>query len=308
MRVVFMGSPEFAVPTLGRLIQEHQVAAVVCQPDRAAGRGRKPRRPPAKQLALEHGIPVMQPERVGAPASIADVRSLGPELIVVAAYGQILPQELLDLPKHGSLNVHASLLPRWRGASPIQAALLNGDAETGVTIMLMDAGLDTGPILAQRAIRIRAEATAGSLSSELAELGAALLIDTISGYVHGEIRPLPQNDSLASSAPRLTKSDGELKFDQPADRLARQVRAYGPWPGSFTRWRQKQLVVRRAHSAPANGLTPGLVKSIEGSPAVGTAEGALVLDRVQLAGRREISGEEFLRGAPDLVGAMLPDG
>lgn len=307
MRVVFMGSPEFAVPTLARLIQEHQVAAVVCQPDRGAGRGRKIQTPPTKQLALEHGISVMQPRRAAEPASIAELRALRAELIVVAAYGQILPQELLDLPDHGSLNVHASLLPRWRGASPIQAALLNEDLETGVTIMLMDAGLDTGPILAQRSIPIQGEATAGSLSAELAELGAALLIDAIPGHVEGELRPLPQDNSRATYAPQLTKAEGELKFDHPADRLARQVRAFEPWPGSFTHWRQQRLAVKRAHPAPANGLRPGLVKSIDGSPAVGTAQDALVLDRVQLAGRRETSGEEFVRGAPSFLGTLLPN-
>lgn len=306
MRVVFMGSPAFAVPTLRRLIRQHQVVGVVCQPDRRAGRGRQPRVQPAKRVALEHQLPVLQPARLREPESLAPIRALEPELIVVAAYGQILPHELLELPAHGSLNVHASLLPRWRGASPIQAALLAGDPETGVTIMLMDAGLDTGPILSQRSTPIPAESTAGSLSAKLADLGAELLIDTIPGYLAGELRPQPQDDRLATSAPLLKKTDGELRFDQPAERLARQVRAYDPWPGSFTSWRVQRLAVKRAHANGRNDLPPGLVDSIDAAPAVGTADGALVLDQVQLAGRRETSGADFLRGAPGFLGARLP--
>lgn len=307
MRVLFMGSPEFAVPSLSQLIEQHQVIGAVTQPDRRAGRGRATRQPAVKLLAQQHGIPVLQPVRVREPAALEQIRALNPELIVVAAYGQILPPALLELPPHGCLNVHASLLPRWRGASPIQAALLAGDPQTGVTIMLMDAGLDTGPILAQRSLPIPSDATAGSLSQALAELGAQLLIESIPGYLAGELRPIPQDDALATAAPLLKKADGELEFEHPAEQLARQVRAYEPWPGSFTFWEQQRLAVRRAHAA-ANGQTePGRVRSVHERPAVGTADGLLVLDRVQLAGRRETSGADFLRGAPGLVGTRLPN-
>lgn len=307
MRVVFMGSPEFALPTLTRLIQEHQVVAVVCQPDRPAGRGRQIQAPAVKLLAIKHDIPVLQPARMRDADSLAAVRQWQPELIVVAAYGQILPQVLLDLPPYGSLNVHASLLPRWRGASPIQYALLSGDRETGVTIMRMDAGLDTGPILAQRAIPIPDRVTAGKLSQSLAELGAGLLADSIPAYVSGQLRPVPQDDALATLAPQLTKSDGELDFNRSAEELARQVQAFEPWPGSFTHWSGRRLVVKAAHADRNSGEQPGLVHALSGIPAVSTADGILVLDEVQLAGRSESSGADFLRGAASLVGARLPN-
>lgn len=306
MRLVFMGSPEFAVPTLKRLIQDHQLAAVVCQPDRPAGRGRKTRPPAVKRLAAADGIPVLQPQRVRDPEAIAAIAALEPEIIVVAAYGQILPQALLDIPPRGCLNVHASLLPRWRGAAPIQAALLNDDPETGITIMLMDAGMDTGPILAQRPLAVPSEVTAGALSESLAELGAELLAEVIPAYSAGQIEPRPQDDSLATLAPSLSKADGELEFGRPAVRLARQVRAFEPWPGSFTHWQQARLVVRRAHAARGSGLDPGSVHSIGGLPAVATSEGDLLLDRLQLAGRKELSGSEFVNGAPGFLGARLP--
>lgn len=307
MRVVFMGSPEFAVPTLQRLLEAHQVVGVVTQPDRPAGRGRQPQPPPVRQLALQHRIRVLQPARAREPEAVAQVQALAPELIVVAAYGQILPQELLDVPQYGCLNVHASLLPRWRGASPIQSALLEGDAETGVTIMLMDAGLDTGPILTQRSIPIPADATAGKLSDQLAQLGAELLLDTIPRYASGELRPRPQDETQATFAPLLKKADGELQFDRTAERLARQVRAFDPWPGSFTHWERQRLAVKAAHAVDRNDLSPGQVQRLNAHPAVGTRSGALVLDRVQLAGRRETSGEAFARGAPGFVGARLPN-
>ncbi len=307
MRVVFMGSPEFAIPTLTRLIQEHQVAAVVCQPDRPAGRGRRVQAPPVKQLAIKHGIPVLQPAKVRDADSLAAVRSRQPEIIVVAAYGQILPQALLDIPPHGSLNVHASLLPRWRGASPIQYALLTGDRETGVTIMRMDAGMDTGPLLAQRAIPIPEQVTAGDLSQSLAELGAELLADSIPAYVSGQLELVPQDDALATLAPRLTKSDGELDFNRGAYELARQVRAFEPWPGSFTHWSGRRLLIKAAHADRNGDGQPGSVHSLNGSPAVSTADGILVLDEVQLAGKTESSGADFLRGALGIVGAHLPN-
>ncbi len=306
MRVLFMGSPEFAIPSLSGLIEDHEVVGVVTQPDRPAGRGRKTHQPAVKQLALHHRIPVLQPERVRDSTTLEQISALRPELIIVAAYGQILPQELLDLPTRGCLNVHASLLPRWRGAAPIQAALLAGDAQTGVTIMVMDAGLDTGPILSQRSVPVPSEATAGSLSSTLAQLGAELLIETIPPYLGGQLLPIPQDDAQATAAPLLRKSDGQLEFGQTAERLARQIRAFDPWPGSYTFWQQRRLAVKQAHASDSNQTSPGQVRSIQHQPAVGTSQGLLVLDRVQLAGRREASGVDFVRGAPDFVGSTLP--
>jgi len=208
MRVVFMGSPDFSIPTLAELARLHEVIGVVTQPDRPAGRGKQTRASVVKQFAIGHGLRVMAPESLRAPQAVGLLAGLRPELIVVAAYGQILPQAVLDLPPHGCLNVHASLLPRWRGASPVQAAILNGDSETGVSIMLMDAGLDTGPILAQRATPIGAGETGGSLGLRLARLGADLLIEVLPDHLAGDLDSAAQDEARATHAPRLKKASG----------------------------------------------------------------------------------------------------
>jgi methionyl-tRNA formyltransferase len=301
-----MGSPAFAVPSLKVLAENYSIVAVVSQPDRPSGRGRETTAPDIKIFATDAGTPVFQPERVRDPDAISWIADLEPEMIVVAAYGQILPQSLLDLPEHGSLNVHASLLPRWRGAAPIQAAIHNGDKETGVTIMQMDAGLDTGPILSQRTIMLEAEDTGGALTERLSHIGASLLIETIPPYLAGDIAPQPQDDTLATHAPMLSKRDGKLDLQATAEQLARQIRAFEPWPGSFLMWGDRRLAVKRAHTASHNGVATGKVTIIENAPAVATREGMLVLDIIQPAGKREMSGEAFIRGAPDFVGAQLP--
>lgn len=296
-RVVFMGSPEFALPTLRALAAHYPVVGVVTQPDRPAGRGKRLTPPPVKVLAQELGLPLMQPRRLRDPEAMARLREWAPDLIVVTAYGQILRPEVLQLPRYGCLNVHASLLPRWRGASPIQHAILAGDAETGVTIMLMDEGLDTGPILRQRATPVGPEETAGQLSARLAEMGADLLIETLPDYLAGALQPQPQDDSRATYAPLLKKEDGRLDFTRPAAYLARQVRAFDPWPGTFTNWEGQILKVKRAYAVAAPSPGPGVRLVHEGLPAVGTGEGVLVLVEVQPAGKRAMSGADFLRGA-----------
>ena len=301
-----MGSPAFALPSLQALAEDYSVVAVVSQPDRPAGRGRKRAAPPTKIFASEAGIPIYQPERLRDPNAISWIAKLRPKLLVVAAYGQILPQSLLDLPENGSLNVHASLLPLWRGAAPIQAAIQNGDKQTGVTIMQMEAGLDTGPILSQRAIVVEAEDTGGSLTKRLSHIGADLLIETMGSYLAGDIAPRPQDDTLATYAPMLSKRDGELDLQATAEQLARKIRAFDPWPGTFIMWGDRRLAIKRAHSASFNGAATGKVTMIGNAPAVATGEGVLVLDAVQPAGKREMSGEAFIRGAPDFVGAQLP--
>jgi methionyl-tRNA formyltransferase len=305
MRVVFMGSPAFALPSLKALIEDYSVVAVVSQPDRPSGRGRKSSAPATKIFASEAGIPVFQPDRVRDADAISTIADFKPEMIVVAAYGQILPQHLLDLPKHGSLNVHGSLLPRWRGAAPIQAAIQNGDKETGVTIMQMDAGLDTGPILSQRSIVLEAEDTGGSLTERLSHIGSDLLVETIPPYLAGDIVPQTQDDKLATRAPMLRKRDGRLDPLTTAEQLARQIRAFDPWPGTFVMWGDRRIAVKRAHSTSHNGTAAGKVTVIENTPAIATREGVLVLDIVQAAGKREMSGEAFIRGAPDFVGSQL---
>jgi methionyl-tRNA formyltransferase len=300
-----MGSPAFALPSLKALIEDYSVVAVVSQPDRPSGRGRKSSAPATKIFASEAGIPVFQPDRVRDADAISTIADFKPEMIVVAAYGQILPQHLLDLPKHGSLNVHGSLLPRWRGAAPIQAAIQNGDKETGVTIMQMDAGLDTGPILSQRSIVLEAEDTGGSLTERLSHIGSDLLVETIPPYLAGDIVPQTQDDKLATRAPMLRKRDGRLDPLTTAEQLARQIRAFDPWPGTFVMWGDRRIAVKRAHSTSHNGTAAGKVTVIENTPAIATREGVLVLDIVQAAGKREMSGEAFIRGAPDFVGSQL---
>jgi methionyl-tRNA formyltransferase len=290
-----MGSPEFAVPSLRGLAQKYRVAGVVSQPDRAAGRGQGVKRPPVKALALALGLPLIQPEKLNRPEAMQQLRQWAPDLVVVAAFGRILRPEVLALPPHGCVNVHASLLPRWRGAAPIQAAILAGDAQAGVTVMKMDAGVDTGAMIAQRAIPIEPDDTGGSLSEKLARLGAELLVETLPDYLSGRLPLQPQDESLATRAPILKKEDGRLDFSRPAAELARRVRAFQPWPGAFFEWGGSTLKVLRAH--PAAGQAPaGAQRVHEGSPAVGTGDGLLVLDEVQPAGRKTMPGKAFLAG------------
>ncbi len=301
MRVIFMGSPEFALPTLEALHAEYDLVGVFAQPDRRAGRGRRLKPPAAKQKALELGLSVHQPPSLKDPDAIAKIHDLSPELIVVAAYGQILPPIVLEAPPRGCVNVHGSLLPRWRGAAPVQAAMLHGDETTGTSIMLMDAGLDTGPILARRETPIQPEETAGALSARLAAIGAELLMDTLPPFLQGDIRPSAQDEEQATYAPMLSKRDGLLDFSLDAQRLARQVRAFEPWPGSYLTWAGGRLLVRAAHAVSNEGLPAGTMHLVEGTPAIAAAEGSLVLDYVQPAGRKTMSGDAFVRGAPDFI-------
>ena len=295
-RIVFMGSPDFALPTLRALDASFNVVGVVTQPDRPAGRGREMRPPDVKVLADELGLPVIQPATLKSPDAFAQLAAWQPDVIVVAAFGQLLRENVLTLPPFGCVNVHASLLPRWRGASPVQAAVLNDDV-TGVTIMQMAKGLDTGPILSQRAVTIRQDQTAGALFDELAEMGADLLVETLPGYLAGEILPRPQDDALATYAAKIEKADGELDLNQPADYLARKVRAYSPWPGTFQFFGGTYLKVHKAYAAAGKDVKPGIRYVVEDKPAWGTGEGLLVLAEVQLAGKSRVSGEAFLRGA-----------
>jgi methionyl-tRNA formyltransferase len=295
-KIVFMGSPDFSLPTLRALHENYPVVGVVTQPDRAAGRGRELTPPPVKTLALELGIPLIQPERLRESEAMDQLHDWAPDAIVVAAFGQILKQDVLDLPEFGCINVHASLLPRWRGAAPINAAILHGDDETGVTIMKMDAGLDTGPILSQRSVRIEPEETAGSLFETLSTLGADLLLDTLPKYFAGEIEPRPQPDEGATYASMLKKADGQLDFSQPAKELERKVRAFNPWPGTYFKWDGNLLKVHRA-SIGMGRMREGKRGVYLGLPAVGTSENLLVLGIVQPAGKNPMPGKAFLAGA-----------
>ena len=294
--IIFLGSPEFAVPILERLAQDFKVSAVVTQPDRPSGRGAKTEYSAIKNLALSLGLHVFQPVKIKDEGFISILADIAPDLIVVAAYGQILSRQLIELPKYGCINVHASLLPRWRGASPIQSAILAGDEETGVTIMKMDEGLDTGPILSHSTLPINASDNASTLSEKLSMAGAELLANTLDGYLAGQIQPVQQNNDKATLTKLLRKSDGQMDFNQPAAYLERMVRAYDPWPGAFFQHNDQLIKVLRAHMDVGRLLKPGVTTVISKKPALGTSEGILVLDVVQPQGRRIMTGVEFLNG------------
>jgi methionyl-tRNA formyltransferase len=299
-RIIFMGSPDFALPTLRLLAAHYSLVGVVTQPDKPAGRGRVLTSPPVKLLAQELGLPVIHPLRLRESEAMAQLHAWQPDLIVVAAFGKILRPAVLDLPRFGCINVHASLLPRWRGAAPIQTAILHGDAEAGITIMRMDPGVDTGLVLSQRALPILSEDTAGTLSAKLAELGAQLLIDTLPGYLSGTILPQPQGNAEPTYAPMLKKEDGQLDFARPAEELARRVRAFNPWPGAFILWDGQILKVHHAHAVgagPGPAPTPGARLVHQGLPAIAASQGLLVLDEVQPAGKKPMPGKVFLQGA-----------
>jgi methionyl-tRNA formyltransferase len=301
-RIVFMGSPEFALPSLQALVDNYNITGIVTQPDRPAGRGRTLTPPPVKILAEEMGLTVIQPTSLQDQTAMATLESWGPDLIVVAAFGQILRLEVLDMPTFGSLNVHASLLPRWRGAAPIQAAILHGDQHSGVTIMKMDAGIDTGPLLSQRKMAIRSAETAGSLSEKLAQLGADLLIETLPAYFNGDLQPYPQQGEH-TYAPMLKKRDGQLDFTQSAEVLERKIRAYDPWPGTFMDWENGRLKILKAHPASSSSAEigsagqPGQRTLVKEHPAIFTGDGLLLLEELQPAGKKPMSGPVFLRGS-----------
>jgi methionyl-tRNA formyltransferase len=307
-RIVFMGSPDFAVPALRALAasvgdepRPYDVIGVVTQPDRPAGRGRALVAPAIKLAAQALSLPVIQPERLRTPEAMDQLRAWSPDMIVVAAFGQILRLDILDLPQFGCINVHASLLPRGRGAAPIQSAILAGDTETGVTIMKMDTGVDTGPMLSQRAIPISSDDTAGTLFEKLAQLGADLLLETLPGYLSSEIEPQPQDDSQATYAPLLKKKDGLLDFNRPAEELACRVRAFDPWPGAYFEWNGARLKVLRARLSREKSPSAGRRLIVAGCPAVGTSEKILVLEEVQPAGKKSMPGKAFLAGAKDWI-------
>ena len=296
-----MGSPDFAVPSLEGLAAHYPIVGVVTQPDRPAGRGGTVKPPAVKEATLRLGLPVLQPERLRLPTALDQLRAWAPDLIVVVAFGQILKSEVLDLPRYGCINVHGSLLPRWRGAAPVQAAILAGDMETGITIMKMDPGVDTGPLLSRRYIPIAAEDTAGTLFAKLAPLGAALLLETLPRYLSGELQSRPQPEEGVTYAPTLKKEDGLLDFKHSAAELERRVRAMNPWPGAFFEFNGAPLKVLRAAVSGEKSPGPGSRLIANGRPAIGTGEGLLILEEVQPAGKRSMPGRAFLSGARDWI-------
>lgn len=322
LRVVFMGSPAFAVPSLdGLLAAGYEIALVLAQPDRPAGRGRQPTPPPVAAFARERGLPLFQPPSLKPPEAFARVKEAAPDVIVVAAYGLILRREVLDLPRLGCLNVHASLLPSHRGAAPISASILAGDAETGICLMQMEVGLDTGPVLARLSTPISPTDDTPTLTDRLALLGQQIVVENLPRWAAGEIDPVPQDDSLATYAPKIVRDDARLDWTHPAETLWRQVRAYRGWPDAFTTWQGKQLKILAARPEPdptpelppalahEESAPPGRVVLVaDGAvqrPAVVTGDGLLLLDTLALEGKRPADGADFVRGYRAFVGADL---
>ena len=308
MRLVFLGTPAFAVPTLDRLVERgHQVLAAVTQPDRPKGRSRALAPPPVKEVALRLGVPVYQPERVKRSESVEYLRSLAPEAMVVVGYGQIIPQSIIDIPPLGILNVHASLLPKYRGAGPIQWAIVNGETVTGVTIMRIDAGLDTGPMLLKAETAIGADETAIELGRRLSVMGADTLIEALDSLAAGRAIPQPQDNAQATYAPMLKKEDGRIDWTRPAVRIHDQVRGMQPWPGAYSIFRGAALHVWRARPIEAGaGHPPGALVRIK-PLLVACGVGALELIEVQMEGRKRMPAADFANGQRLVENEILGD-
>lgn len=298
MRVVFLGTPEFAVPSLHALISSgHEVLAVFTQPDRPKGRGKQLAESPVKSAARAAGLTILQPERIRRPETVELLKGLAPELMVVVGYGQIIPQTIIDLPKHGILNVHASLLPKYRGAAPIQWAIANGEAQTGVTIMQIDAGLDTGDMLLKASVPIKPDETAPELSARLAPLGAGLLVEALQQIAASSIHREKQNEAEATYAPVLKKEDGMIDWSRPARQIYNHLRGFVPWPGAYTMFRGQQLLVLSARVAEDLPATPGALRSENRRLFAGCGENsALELLEVQLSGKKRMSAQAFING------------
>jgi methionyl-tRNA formyltransferase len=312
LKIIFAGTPDFAVPVFKALIADadFEIAAVITQADKPVGRKQEMTPPPVKTIALENNLKVLQPKKI---KDIKDeIATLKPDFIVVAAYRQIVPQDILDIPKYGCVNVHASLLPRWRGAAVISAPILAGDRETGVTIMKMDKGLDTGPIIAQMKINILKDETAETLRDKLAKTGAMMLTKTLKAFASGVMELKPQNEKLVTYAGELKKEDGKINWSKPAAEIERMVRAYTPWPSAFSQIKDKREEIKnikilevKNDILPINKFKTGETFLAEKKMAVQCGEGALIIKKLQLEGGKSLSAEEFLRGHADFVGSIL---
>ncbi|MFW6081821.1 MAG: methionyl-tRNA formyltransferase [Desulfosalsimonas sp.] len=308
LKAIFMGTPEFAVPALKALHKSgHRISLVVSQPDRPRGRGRRVTPPPVKQAAEELGYPVMQPDSVKTEEFYKTVSELRPDLFVVTAFGHILPRRLLEIPHMGAINLHASLLPKYRGPAPIQWAIINGETETGVTSMLMDKGLDTGEILLSKTAPIYPDDTAGTLHDRLAETAADVLTETLEGVRLGNLRPKPQNHALASYAPMLKKSDGRIDWTFTAEYLQRFIRGMSPWPGAYTYVNKRRLNIYRVEVRPGSPEhEPGtVIEAFDNELRVAAGKDAVSITEIQAESGRRMSVEEFLKGCPLAPGTVL---
>ncbi len=307
IRTVFMGTPEFAIPPLEGLIAAGvNLVGVYTQPDRPKGRGKKLAASPVKQLARQHDIPVFQPQKLRDPQAVEELRALRPELIIVVAYGQILPKEILDMPRYHCINIHASLLPKYRGAAPINKAIIDGETETGVTTMLMDVGLDTGDMLVKRAVPIGADETAGELHDRLAILGRETLEETLSLLCAGELVGEKQDDSLSCYAPMLKKEDGLIDWTKTAGEVHNRVRGLDPWPGSYTYLDGDVLKIAATTLADGEGEAGTILCADKNGVVVACGEGAIRIGELQLAGKKRLAAVNFLSGRPLFSGTKLP--
>lgn len=307
MRVVFLGTPDFAVPTLEMLLEtrpglkEVRVVGVITQPDRLAGRGRHLTAPPVKRIAQEAGLPVFQPQRLrGDPEALRFLQDLSPGLLVVVAFGQILPPEVFDFPPYGTLNVHASLLPRYRGAAPVARAILDGAEETGVTIMKIDAGMDTGDILTQKEVPVDENVTGGDLEEILSREGAELLAQTLPGYLAGEIQPRPQDHDRATRAPRLAREEGRIDWSRPSSEIHNRIRGLNPWPGAFSHLRNRVVKIWKSEKVPLTNHPgiPGQVLAVDPENLIVQCgrQTQIALKELQLAGRKRVTGRALASG------------
>lgn len=306
LRIVFAGTPDFSVPPLQELLASgHQVVAVYTQPDRPSGRGRKLLPGPVKSRALEAGVPVHQPPSLKAAEEVEILRDLRPDLMVVVAYGLLLPESVLEIPRLGCVNIHASLLPRWRGAAPIQRAIQAGDTESGVSIMRMEKGLDTGPVYLSKRIALAADETGGSLHDRLSMLGAAGLMEALPGIAEGSLQPVPQNDAEATYAAKLEKKEAQIDWKRSAVQIERQVRAFNPWPVAFTPYENANLRIWNAHAIEGMTAEPGTVMSATRDGVdVSTGEGLLRITRMQMPGKRAMDVQDFVN-AHNIQGILL---
>lgn len=298
MKIVFMGTPDFAVPSLNALLSsKREIAAIVTQPDKPSGRGKKQALPPVKAAALNSGIRVLQPERIKDEAFVNTIKEINPDVIVVAAYGKILPKDIIQLPRYGCINVHASLLPKYRGAAPINWAIVNGEKETGITIMQMDEGLDTGSILLQKGVEITKEDTAGTLTNKLSKIGAGLLIEGLDAIEKGGIKPIPQDNSKASYAPILKKEDGQIDWTKGAEDIYNMVRGMDPWPGAFTYYKGELWKVWKVRHGDTGKGRPGEILTADKDRIdVVSKDSVTAILEIQPANKKRMPVSDFLRG------------
>ncbi|MFQ5443780.1 MAG: methionyl-tRNA formyltransferase [Nitrospinales bacterium] len=299
MKIVFMGTPDFAVPTLKNLVDsKHEVVGVVTQPDRPKGRGRELAPPPVKQLALQENLTLFQPENASDPSFVETLRKLTPDLIIVVAYGQILKPPVLEIPRMFCINLHASILPKYRGAAPINWAIINGETETGVTTMKMDQGLDTGDILLIRKIEIKPDDDSQTLENSLAEIGASLVLETIDRLKENTILPIPQDSSQSTYAPKMKKEHGLIQWEKEAAQIANLVRGVVPWPGAYSFLKSKRLRIRRVETTPSeSGEQPGtILRLTDRGIEVGTTRGRIIITELQPEGKNKMSAKSFLLG------------